>query len=1317
MSQSNTTRGPAPGVPFPMSPMQYAMLLHSVEAADTGAYVIQMLVTVHDAMDLPRFAQALRTLVRRYPTLRTGFLLDHPDGPSQVVRDDIDIELPVHDLRRLADPKANVREYLDNDKVHSFDLAGGPPMRFALIRTGDEEYRFVWTCHHALLDGRSCVTAVAELFQIYDGTPAGEPPPRRPYADYIGWLSGRDRTEEQAFWREYLAGMTEPTPLVVGAARELDPGEPVFGTVTRMLTKETTERLYAQAEAHRVTPNNIVQAAWAALLHRLSGRSDVVFGVVRAGRSFFDDADAMIGVFVNTLPFRVAMRPKGTVAELWHALRRDQVGLRRVEHSSPPQIRRWAEIRAPGPLFDSAVAFENYHYASYFASLGGAWSRREAGFEAHTGYPLTLSAYRDSRLVLNLSHDRRLFAEPVTQRLLAYLCTLIEAMTFRPDETIAELPAPADLGPGPFGAVAEPEDRETWWVGRLATPEPLSLPLERRRAGQAGYDAVPVRLPEGIGAAPPRERTGWLLTGVLTFLGQYAGEAGRDIGLSWPAVPAGPDRRTARHLPFRLPVTVDGQDFAAVRADVARRLDMPADDFSPEMGARHPKPRSRAWPDEDGPPVAVELVEDLADAVTMPGSALLVQIQRDGGAVRLVVSRDVRLGSTPEALSVRLAAYLRAAADAPGIAVTRLPLMTDDEQQRVLVDWNDTAAEYPRDECVHELFLQQARRHPHAPAVVFEGRTLTYRELDERSTRLAAYLRGQGAGRACAVGVYLERSAEVVVALLAVMKTGAAFVPLDPIHPSERIARIVSASGVSLLLTQAALEADVQGLPARVVVLDRVGEAIARAADPRGDRATARDPVYLISTSGSTGDPKIVQVAHRGLTNVLCSLARTLGSTVDDELLAITTVCFDMAYVELFLPLITGGSVEVAPDRATTDGFELRRRVEKSSPTLMQATPMTWRMLIAAGWTGDSRLTVLCGGEAMPRDLADALLDRAGRVWNGYGPTEATIFAALGAVTRDEPITIGRPVANTRLFVLDPWGRPVPPGTPGELYVGGDGVAAGYLGDPDLTQARFVRVPPCAGDDRLYRTGDRVRHLPDGRIEFLGRLDDQVKLNGYRIEPGEIEAALRGHPEVAEAVVVVRADAGARHLAGYVTTVDPNRPVSAARLRDHLTATLPRYMVPVSLMTVPRLPRTPNGKVDRRALPRPADPPAMPCVAPRTAAEQTVAAIWCGVLGIDTIGIDENFFDAGGDSLLLMHVTARLRAESDASLTHVDMFAYPTIRSMARHLSHPSSDGARAEEARPAAAARAEGRAALDRLRRRRLATLRQKPQAGDERQ
>jgi amino acid adenylation domain-containing protein len=1304
---------------FPLSPMQYGMLLHSADTPGTGVYVLQLLVTVRDAMDLPRFEQALRELVGRHAALRTSFWLDDPDGPSQTEHTDVDVVLPVQDLRRYQDTAtrlARVREYLDADKTRPFNGGDRPPMRFVVIRVADEEYRFVWTCHHALMDGRSCVAVVAELFGQYDrmlsgGTP--QPlPTRRPYADYVRWLSAQDHAGAEEFWREHLAGVTGSTPLALDSVRQLDVGEMAFAATGIELTKETTERLYARADEHRVTANNFVQAAWAVLLHRLSGRRDVLFGTARACRSFSDDADAMIGMFVNMLPLRVIVHPDMTVVELLRRLRHDQMTLRSFEHASPAQIHRWAGISTSGPLFESVVTFENYQYGTYFRSLGGGWKHRDASYEGYTSYPLSLYAYRDKRLVLDLGYDRRRFADSVPPQLLANLRILLDAMTSAPHTTLAELPGLEGIDITPSCSPA-PEDTRAWWVERLATLEPLCLPVGDGRPGAPrSYDTVRLQVPEGLAEDARAE---WLLTAILTFLARYTGEDGRDVEVRWPVRPVVGTRwddRSAPYLPFRVPAITDGPDIAEFQEDVKRQLELLAEHGAvpPDVWARHSQLRAHSSLAGDGLPIVIEQVPDLATpAVTRAGTVLLVQIPRDGDSCRLLVSRDARLGGTAPALAHRLATYLRAGAASAGTAVTRLPLMPEHERRRVLVDCNDTAVDHPLNECVHHIFMRQARRRPHAPALVFDGRTLSYGELDHRSTELAEYLGSHGAGPGRFVGVYFERSAEMVVTLLAVMKTGAAFVPLDPIYPPERVARIVTASGISLLLTQASLVGDVQGLPTRVLVLDGARQAIGHVGGHHCDRVTPQQhSAYLISTSGSTGQPKIVDVTHRGLTNVLCSLARTLGLNEDDQFLAVTTVCFDMAYVELFLPLVTGGRVEVVSQRATMDGFELRRRVDDSRPTVMQATPATWRMLIAAGWTGDRRVTALCGGEALSRDLADGLLDRVGRLWNVYGPTETTIFSSVAAVARDQPITIGLPVDNTQLFVLDPWQQPVPPGMPGELYIGGDGVAAGYLGDPDLTRTRFVRSP-LSGGGRMYRTGDRVRRLPDGRVEFLDRLDEQVKVHGYRVEPREIAAELRKYPGVAETVVVAREDApGVRRLVGYLTAVDRDRPPSTAELRSHLMATLPRYMVPTALVTVPQLPRTPNGKIDHRALPRPTDLDLLPTgatrVAPRTPTEQAIAAIWCNVLGLVVVGIDDNFLDVGGDSLLLMHVTTRLRAEFDESLSRVDMFMYPTIRAMAGHLDRARGDGAPEEATRAAADGAVWGRTALHRLRQRRSA-------------
>ncbi|ETA01566.1 non-ribosomal peptide synthase [Frankia casuarinae] len=1311
---------------IPLSAVQHAMLLHSGSAPGEGFYVLQKLFTLREQLNLAVFEQALRDLFDWHPMLRTRLLLDHPDGPSQVVSSDVDVSLPARDWRQLdsATRQQSLREYLDDDKRRSFDFAAGPPMRFAVFRMDNHEYEFVWTTHHALMDGRSLFMVSAELFERYDHLLVGrraERPRPRPYRDYVAWLAEQDLVAAESFWRADLAGVTEPTPFVVDVVRVPDPGENVLTAVETELSEEMTRALELLVREQQVTANNVVQAAWTVLLQQLSGRHDVVFGTTRACRGFLDGAQDMLGLFLNTLPFRVVAPSTMTVIELLKRLRRHQLALREFEHTSPTRIHTWSDIPASLPMFESLLIFENYLPATRLRSLGGSWRHREFRLEEQTNYPLTLYANHDHRLILRIGYDRRRFTDKTVERMGSQVRRLLEAMVAAPEVPLGALPklAPEELAgrrtkglAGPVGPVEPVEpgepagvvEHETDWVRRLMSVEPLDLPRRNPVADPphryrdirfpvpADLAGVEEKMAARDGDGRGRDRSEWLLTVLLAFLVRFSGADGPDVDLSWEAesdASGGDGIPLARHRPFRVPSLNESRGFLEFRREVARQLRL----FSGrsghprDLGVRHAELRACAPWAERGMPVAVELVDNL-DVAAEPRSAtvLFAQIPRDGEGCRWLIAENVLQTGAADTMRSMFVAFLEALTGSATADLTQLPLLSPEDTQRVLVTWNDTDADYPRDLCAHQLFIRQARSRPEAPAVVCSDRSLSYGELDRRSTRLAAFLGRHGIGPGSLVGIYLERSEEIVVAVLGVMKSGAAFVPLDPVYPPDRITQMLTSSGSTLLLTRTSLEPDVRDCPATVVTLDQYWDVIATAGGGPGeehdeesdeekyDRGSPEGRAYVIYTSGSTGRPKGVDVGHRALTNLLCSMARTPGFTEYDRLLAVTTVCFDIAYLELLLPLVTGGQVEVVPADVASDGFELRRRIERSRPTVMQATPATWRMLIAAAWEGDRGLTALCGGEQLPRDLADGLLARVAKVWNLYGPTETTIWSSVDRVEPGRQVTIGRPIANTRFYVLDRWLQPVPPGVPGELYIGGDGVAAGYLGEPELTRERFVRDP--FGPDEsavMYRTGDIVRHLPDGRIDYLHRVDNQVKLHGYRIEPGEIEEALRRHDGIAEAVVCPRDIApGNRQLVAYLVSAESGLGARPEELRRYLRTRLPPYMIPAAFVTVTRLPLTANGKIDRRSLPGPPEvlPPAGgERVLPRSELEAAVASIWRGVLGVPEVGIDENFFDAGGNSLLLMQVLIRLQAELSESLTRVDMFAYPTVRGLAAYLS------------------------------------------------
>nr|WP_276599757.1 non-ribosomal peptide synthase/polyketide synthase [Nannocystis sp. SCPEA4] len=601
----------------------------------------------------------------------------------------------------------------------------------------------------------------------------------------------------------------------------------------------------------------------------------------------------------------------------------------------------------------------------------------------------------------------------------------------------------------------------------------------------------------------------------------------------------------------------------------------------------------------------------------------------------------------------------------PDRRLSQLDLLTEAEQAK-LAAWNDTAAAYPAERCVHELFEAQARRTPAAVALVFGEQQLTYQELDERSNQLAHHLRELGVGPEVLVALCVERSLEMVVGLLGILKAGGAYVPLDPSYPQERLTFMLTDARPAVLLTQARLR---DSLPPREVVTVHLDAGAPVWQQPRTSPAVAVAPdhaSYVLYTSGSTGRPKGVQILHAALTNLLHAFAEQTAIGPRDALLAVTSMSFDIAGLELFMPLIRGASIHLASRDDASNGEALVRALDRA--TMMQATPATWRMVLDAGWTGERPLQVLCGGEAMTPDLAVELARRASPVWNVYGPTETTIWSALSRVDSGRsPVRLGRGIANTQLHVVDKNLRQTPVGVPGELYIGGDGLARGYLGRPALTAERFVPDPFSAVPGaRMYRTGDLVRWDANGALEFLGRIDHQVKIRGFRIELGEIEAVLSSHPCVRACAVVVWEPApGDRRLVAYVVPGESGCTDDA--LREHLGAALPPYMVPSLFVRLTALPLSPSGKVDRKALPPPdatRDAVETSCVAPRTEAERVLAELWSAVLQRSPLGIHDNFFSLGGDSILAIQVIGRAK-RAGFHLTARDMFTHQTVAQLA----------------------------------------------------
>jgi len=615
---------------------------------------------------------------------------------------------------------------------------------------------------------------------------------------------------------------------------------------------------------------------------------------------------------------------------------------------------------------------------------------------------------------------------------------------------------------------------------------------------------------------------------------------------------------------------------------------------------------------------------------------------------------------------------LAAAAADPACQVGTLPILAPSEREELLIRFNATEKEEPA-YTVPELFEDQVDRTPQSLAVEDEHARWTYREINNRANQIARHLQGVGVKAQDVVAICTDRRAEMVISLLAVLKAGAAYVPVDPSYPRERVAFMLRDSGARVILTQRAQAGKLLPSDAQLVLLDD-------APTPGGQQdcgnlkrlVNAEDLAYVIYTSGSTGTPKGVEITHRSLVNLLLAMRQKPGLEAQDVLLAVTTFSFDIAGLELLLPLIRGARVVLATTAQSENGTELLQRLSSCRATVMQGTPATWRMLIDAGWKGDPDLKVLCGGEALSRELADGLLARSSSVWNMYGPTETTIWSAVRRVTPGvEAVDIGEPIANTQMHVLDSLGQLLPPGVPGELHIGGHGLARGYRNQPELTRQKFIANPfSTQTDARLYKTGDCVRRTAGGRLEFLGRLDNQVKLHGYRIELGEIESALSLHSAVKSVAVDVRNGSSAeKQLIAYI--VAHSKAPATEELRSFLRAKLPGYMLPAQFVFLESLPLMANGKLNRAALPRPeqVSRPEPKFVAPRSQTEKQLCEIWEAVLDVNSIGIGQNFFDLGGHSLLVTRLVVRLEQVFHRKLSLADIFQAPTIEQMAKLLS------------------------------------------------
>ena len=837
------------------------------------------------------------------------------------------------------------------------------------------------------------------------------------------------------------------------------------------------------------------------------------------------------------------------------------------------------------------------------------------------------------------------------------------------------------------------ETQRRFWCERL-TPLParLELPTDRPRsrpatsAGASHDFVVPRPLADELRALSRREGATLFMSLLAAFkvvLARYCGQD--DIAVGTPVA-----NRTHVELEPLVGCFVN---------TLVLRTDLSGDPSFQELLGRVRETCLGAYAHPDMP--FEKLVEELQPARVLGQNPLfqvnfVLQDSRAGGDLGFVTvaspfdlsvfiadvgdgtlratlqyKRDLFERATMARLAAHYHALLESVVAEPASRISALRMLSDAETRQLLVEWNATDAPYPRDRSVHGLFEEQADEAPNAVALVNAGVALTYGELDRRANQLSHHLRAAGVAAKDRVGVLIDRSVDMIVAILGILKAGGAYVPLDLLAPPERLAFMIRNTTIDVVLTQARMESRLPRLDGLVIRLDADWDVIATRPDTRLDvSVTAEDLAHVTYTSGSTGEPKGVAVTHRNVARLVKG-TRYAHFGRDEVILQLTALSFDVSAFEIWGALLNGGRLVMASPGVPALA-ELRKVIADNGVTTLWLTSGLFEQVVDNAIESLRPLRqLLAGGDVVSPPHVRRVLAAMPRlsVVNGYGPTEGATFACCHAVTAPPPpghsVPIGRPIANTRVYVLDRYRRPAPIGVPGELWIGGDAVARGYIGRPELTAERFVvhRLSPTL-DERLYRTGDLVRWLADGTLEFIGRIDDQVKIRGFRVEPGEVEAALTRHPRVRNAAVVARrAQGGEARLVGYVVGEEP---LDARELREFLRQTLPEYMIPTTLVRLDQLPLNVSGKVDRRALPDAQEAPDVPAlVAPRDELERRLAQIWRDVLAVGQVGIHDSFFDLGGHSLLAIRLMAQVENAFGVVLRLATLFEHSTIAGLA----------------------------------------------------
>ncbi|MEV4124030.1 amino acid adenylation domain-containing protein [Nocardia sp. NPDC049707] len=1254
---------------LPLAPLQLGLLFLAQLSDDSAdPYLLQSAVELSGAIDLDRLRRAAQAVLGRHMILRAAFRTSAEGTPVQIIAEGLAVPW------RIVDTSDNdPASLLAAEARLGFDPTVAPLLRFTVYRTDSGRVHLVLTAHHILLDGWSMPLLMKELLISYaaDGDSAALPRVR-PYRDYLAWLARYDRDATRQMWREALAGPT-PTRL---AATLPPPGTAAdgHGVCGADLSPDETAELLTFAAATEVTVNTVVQAAWGLVLAACAEADDVVFGAVVSGRPpQVDGVDEMVGLFANTVPVRVRFDSDAPVRHLLIRLQSEQVSLLDCHHLGLADIQRAV---GAGELFDSLVAFESYPVDT--DGLRQAHGTID-GLEVvdlqgrnFTHYPVAVQVELGTQLHVQVLHRRDMISTATAQALADRLRVLIGAFVATPERTPAEINRILDERGDLISQM------RYWRTALQGLPDELNLPTDHPRPAVSSLAEACVEFEIGADlqhrlhqVARTRDTTVFTVVHA-TFAVLLARLSGTDdIAIGTPAETGGSVNTVV--LRTRVSGEISFDDLLVQAKDVAlqafTRADLPFDGLvallDPARSLVHVMLSAGAQA-----PVARRAFD----------LSLHIRESRDsaGIAANLSFTPDLFDRRTVEVFAERFLRLLAAAMDRPEAPIGDLPLLGDAELA-LLTQVHDDDMRATR--LLPDLLTRGVALGRDRVAVRYQGRSISYGELDEQSSRLARVLIDRRLGPERPVAVALPRSYDMVLAAIAIAKAGAAYLPVDPTYPADRVRHMVTDSGAALGITGSDY---VDRLPDGVdwLTLDAPTTALlcaGKSADTVTDAdriapLRTRHPAYVIYTSGSTGLPKGVAVTHGGLRDLVDHSVGQYRLEPHHRYLHICSPSFDPSVMEWMCAFSVGATLVIVPS-TVMGGAELGELLRTEEVTHTIITPAVLGTVDPAGV--DRLEALFVGGDVLTPELL-ATWQPGRRLFNAYGPTEATVMSSNVELVAGQHITIGKPIPGSSAFVLDSRLHPVPPGVTGELYLAGAALARGYWNRAGLSAQRFVANPWGGPGSRMYRTGDLVRWYAapedragdialssaDWQLDYVGRADFQVKVRGFRIELGEIDTVLRRHGDIDFVVTLGREmPGGATALASYVRAA-PGRVVDPVGLREYATGILPSHMVPAAIVVLDRIPLTSNGKLDRNALPEPVFPTTV-SRAPVGAMESRIAELFAQVLGVERVGVDDSFFAVGGDSIMSIQLVSRAKAAGIIFTTR-DVFEQKTVARLAR---------------------------------------------------